>query len=89
MREKNQETRSKNQEAEESTKQNEASQREQKLQKLREEYMSEEFILEVLESYQNHFLYALMKKDYENAKVNKFLQAFIDKKLLEMDTIQN
>jgi len=46
--------------------------------------MTEEFIFEVLESYANHFLYALMKKDYDNGKINKFLQAFVDKRLLEM-----
>lgn len=46
--------------------------------------MTEAFIFEILESYANHFLYALMRKDYDQGKINKFLQAFVDKRLLEM-----
>lgn len=82
---KNQEARTNNLETEEAAKQKEALARDLKLQKLREVHMTEKFILDVLESYQWNFIYNLMKKDYDNGKINKFLQAFIDKKLLELE----
>ncbi|MCW3159677.1 hypothetical protein [Chryseobacterium oryctis] len=84
MKNEKKDEREKTKEAEESAKQKETQLREEKLQKLRDQYMTEELILQVLESYQENFLYTLMKKDLENGKINKFLQVFVDKKLLEL-----
>ncbi len=51
--------------------------------KLREQYMSPDFIETVLAEYELNFLHHIMKKDWEQGKINKFLQGFIDRKLRE------
>ena len=57
----------------------------EKLIRLKSKYLSNEFIEGVLEKYTTHFLYNLMLKDYQNGKINKFLQAFIDRELLNLE----
>ena len=53
------------------------------LMKLREQYMTMELASEVLEKFKGHFLYAIMEKDFLQGKINKYLQVYIDRRLLE------
>ena len=57
----------------------------EKLNQPKSKYLNNEFIEQVLEKYTTHFLYNLMLKDYQNGKINKFLQAFIDRELLTLE----
>lgn len=50
--------------------------------KLREEYMTPEFIQSVLADYEGNFLHPIMEKDLKEGKINKWLQVYIDRKLL-------
>ena len=64
-------------------KENQNQQREQKLQKLRQEFMTSDFIEAVLEQYKDNFLYSIMEKARRQGKTNKFLQEYVDRKLIE------
>lgn len=58
--------------------------RNQKIEKLREEYLTDEFIEAVLAEHQGGFLYSIMEKSRKQDKtVNMYLQGFVDKKLVE------
>ncbi|MDD2987131.1 hypothetical protein [Flavobacterium sp.] len=73
-----------NQENEDQEKQKMVLERNQQLETLREQYLSDEFIQAVLEEHKGGFLYPIMEKSRKESKtLNKYLQGFVDKKLLE------
>lgn len=58
--------------------------RKQKIESLREQYLSDEFIEAVLQEHKGGFLYSIMEKSRRQDKtLNIYLQGFVDKKLLE------
>ncbi len=57
--------------------------RNQKIEKLREEYLNNDFIEAVLAEHEGEFLYSIMENTRKQGKVNKFLQEYVDRKLLE------
>lgn len=59
-------------------------QKEQRMQKLREEFQTPKLVEEVLASHQgNRFMYPIMKENWDQGKVHKVLQTFVDKRLEE------
>ena len=58
--------------------------KEQKLQKLREEYQTPELVEKVLAEHQdNRFIYPVMVESRKQGKINKYLQGYVDRKLVE------
>lgn len=58
--------------------------RNKKIEKLREEYLTDAFIEAVLLEHKDGFLHTIMEKSRKQDKtINLYLQGFIDKKLLE------
>ncbi len=67
----------------EEDKQQEALAKQWLIEKLRAQYLSDEFIEAVLEEHRDSFLYSIMEKSWKEGKVNKYLDAFVNKKLVE------
>lgn len=51
------------------------------LEDLRNQYQTDDFVQQVLQTQEGTILYTIMKRDWEAGKMNKFLQGFVDREL--------
>lgn len=65
-------------------KEKEALDRKEKITELRASYLTNDFVEAVLEEHSHNFLHAMMERSRRAKKPNKYLDAYIDKKLLEL-----